>query len=206
MNFYDSTYEELHDPRMFGHWWLVQDPQEVLGKLGPEPLSVEFSAKNLVKRLASHRRQLKPLLLDQTFLAGLGNIYTDETLWEARFHPRRLSHTLSHAEQARLYRAIRKVLRQGIRFRGTSLAGETTPAAMPPGRTRFGQPTAAGNPVWTKIVHGLAGHATHFCPRCSVGCSRMNQCPRASVLAGGMPIVLEGGAKRRVARPTLAGE
>ena len=173
---FDRGHElRFHDTRMFGHWWLVRDPQVVLGKLGPEPLAVEFSAKDFIQRLAAHRRQLKPLLLDQTFLAGLGNIYADETLWEARLHPKRRSHTLSRPEQARLFRAIRKVLRQGIRFRGTSFgAGETT---FYSGNHRRGQNQIrlkaygrTGEPCprcRTKIARLLVGQrATHFCPRC----------------------------------------
>ena len=65
----------------------MSDPDEVVGGLGPEPLSDEFTAQMLYESLQSRHRQLKPLLLDQSFLAGLGNIYTDEALHKARLHP-----------------------------------------------------------------------------------------------------------------------
>ncbi len=70
----------FYDPRKFGRLRLVEDPAPVLGPLGPEPLGQDFTARLLAERLAGRRRAIKPLLLDQTFLAGLGNIYTDEAL------------------------------------------------------------------------------------------------------------------------------
>ena len=83
----------FNDARKFGRIWLVDDVQEVLNGLGPEPLDANFSAQDLYQKLQNSRRQLKPLLLDQSFLAGLGNIYTDEALHLARLHPLRGAHT-----------------------------------------------------------------------------------------------------------------
>ena len=77
----------FNDPRKFGRAWLVEDPESFLGDLGPEPLDAGFTGEAFYKRLLSHRRQLKPLLMDQKFIAGLGNIYTDEALHLARLHP-----------------------------------------------------------------------------------------------------------------------
>ncbi|MDD5482048.1 MAG: bifunctional DNA-formamidopyrimidine glycosylase/DNA-(apurinic or apyrimidinic site) lyase [Kiritimatiellae bacterium] len=109
------------DARKFGRWEIAADTVRVLGKLGPEPLGKSFRPADLFSRLHSHRRQLKPLLLDQGFLAGVGNIYADEALWEGRLHPRRLSDSLTEREAFFLFKAIRSVLRRAIRNKGTSL-------------------------------------------------------------------------------------
>lgn len=111
----------FHDTRKFGRIFLVNDTETILGQLGPEPLEKSFTAKALTGRLHSRKRLLKPLLLDQTFIAGLGNIYVDEALWEARLHPLRLSSSLSESEVNVLHRSIRRVLRRGLKNLGTTL-------------------------------------------------------------------------------------
>ena len=76
----------FNDTRKFGRVWLTSEPEKILGKLGPEPLEKEFTAEWLFENLRARKRQLKPLLLDQAFIAGLGNIYTDECLHIAKLH------------------------------------------------------------------------------------------------------------------------
>ena len=85
----------FNDTRKFGRVWLLTEPQSILGKLGPEPLDEALTTREFHTRLAARKRQLKPLLLDQTFLAGLGNIYTDEALFLAQLHPLASSNALS---------------------------------------------------------------------------------------------------------------
>ena len=97
------------------------DPQTVLGKLGPEPLGPNLDPQKLYTMLQAHHRQIKPLLMDQTFIAGLGNIYTDEVLFTAQIHPLRISDTLSKGEATALYRAMQSILTQGIEKLGSSL-------------------------------------------------------------------------------------
>ncbi|MDD2605772.1 MAG: hypothetical protein PHF66_13280, partial [Desulfobacteraceae bacterium] len=80
----DGRELRFHDPRKFGRMWLTAKPDDLLHRLGPEPLSGAFTARVLAERLAGRQRAIKPLLLDQTVLAGLGNIYVDEALWLAR--------------------------------------------------------------------------------------------------------------------------
>ncbi len=109
------------DTRKFGRWYLVDDPMEIVGDLGPEPLSADFAAGDLSDILLDHRRQIKPLLLDQKMIAGLGNIYVDEILWTAQIHPVRRSHTLSRSQIERLHRAIRSVLLAAIERGGTTV-------------------------------------------------------------------------------------
>ncbi|MCK4304860.1 MAG: DNA-formamidopyrimidine glycosylase [Candidatus Eisenbacteria sp.] len=108
------------DARKFGRIWLTAEPTEIVGGLGLEPLEPGFTARLLQRLLENQRRRIKPLLLDQAFIAGLGNIYTDEALNLARVHPLRSANTLSPAETASLCRSIRHVLRKGIRYGGTS--------------------------------------------------------------------------------------
>jgi formamidopyrimidine-DNA glycosylase len=111
----------FHDTRKFGRMFLMEDPDTITGKLGPEPLGDDFTTDWFLDHLHQKKRQLKPLLLDQTFLAGLGNIYVDEALWEAKLHPLRLSCSLTKAEIQALHTAIRNVLQKGINNLGTTL-------------------------------------------------------------------------------------
>jgi formamidopyrimidine-DNA glycosylase len=121
LDFDDGRQLRFHDTRKFGRMYLVSDTETILGHLGPEPLEKSFTASLLAERLHSRNRLLKPLLLDQTFIAGLGNIYVDEALWEAKLHPCRLSFSLSESESKALHRAIRKVLKRGLKNLGTTL-------------------------------------------------------------------------------------
>ena len=110
----------FRNPRKFGRAWWVADAEIRLAALGPEPLDPRLDAAAFRRRLRSHRRQLKPLLLDQSFLAGLGNIYVDESLHRARLHPLRRSDQMTAAQARRLWEVIRRVLREAIRYNGTS--------------------------------------------------------------------------------------
>ena len=169
----DGRELRFSDPRKFGRLWLVRDPGGVLGKLGPEPFALtaaEFSAL-----VSARTRLLKPLLLDQTLIAGIGNIYSDEALWEARLHPRRKSDSLSAQEAALLLRAIQRVLRRGIRNLGTTLGAGKTHFVLPRGGrgrnqehlSAYGQTGEPCPRCGTKIQRILVGQrATHLCPTC----------------------------------------
>lgn len=109
------------DTRKFGRWKIVSDPQEVTAKLGPEPLDENFTLAQFKSRIKSKNRMLKPLLLDQTFLAGLGNIYVDEALWLAHLSPVMVSSSLTTAQIKRLFCAIRQALNTGLENMGTTL-------------------------------------------------------------------------------------
>ena len=109
------------DTRKFGRWKLVDDPQSILNKLGPDALTRQFTLPYFSETLKKRHRKIKPLILDQGIVAGLGNIYADEALWESKIHPERLSDTLADTELAVLYKAIKHVLKVGIKNRGTSL-------------------------------------------------------------------------------------
>ena len=111
----------FHDTRKFGRIYLISDADKILGPLGPEPLAAGFTCKAFSRRLSLRKRLLKPLLLDQTFIAGLGNIYVDEALWESRIHPCRIAASLTEPEIRALHRAIPIVLKRGLKNLGTSL-------------------------------------------------------------------------------------
>lgn len=119
--FRDGAELRFHDPRKFGRIYMTSAAEELLGRLGPEPLDATFTIELLQSMLKSRRRQLKPLLLDQSFIAGLGNIYADEALWEAKLHPLRSSDGLSKKEVTALHAAIQCVLFRGLKNLGTSL-------------------------------------------------------------------------------------
>ncbi|MHB0857012.1 MAG: DNA-formamidopyrimidine glycosylase [Anaerolineae bacterium] len=161
----------FRDVRKFGRFALVDDASEVLGALGLEPLSDTFTCEALAALLRSRRRQIKPALLDQTMVAGLGNIYVDEALWEARIHPLRTTHTLTEGEVARLHEAVRRVLAQAISNRGTTFRDYRDPQNLPGENQRAlavygrkGEPCPRCASPIVRILVGQRG--THFCPVC----------------------------------------
>ncbi|MDP2977064.1 MAG: DNA-formamidopyrimidine glycosylase [Anaerolineales bacterium] len=163
----DDTTLVFSDPRKFGRLWLTADPDEVLGKLGPEVLDVSFTPQMFYERLHIRRRQLKPLLLDQTFIAGLGNIYTDEALHVARLHPLALSNSVTETQTEGLWRAVREVLEEGIRSNGASIdwvyrGGEFQNHLRVYGRA--GEPCPVCGTRVERLVIGQRG--AHFCPAC----------------------------------------
>ena len=164
------------DARKFGRLWLVDDVEPVLGKLGPEPLEGEGHVTPMAARLAGRRAPIKALLLDQTLVAGVGNIYADEALFRAGIHPARTGGSLSEAEVVRLFGAIREVLAAGIDHAGSSLGPSSVQNYVRPGGElggyqaqhkvfqRTGKPClVCGAPI-QRIV--IAQRSTHFCPVC----------------------------------------
>lgn len=157
----------FNDPRKFGRVWLVDDANKIFRDLGPEPLSDAFTPAWLFAALRARRRQLKPLLLDQTFLAGLGNIYADEALHLAGLHPLRTSDTLDESDAARLHDAIRRVLAEGIEHNGASIDWVYRGGQFQNHFRvyhRAGQPCPVCETPIERIIVGQRG--THFCPRC----------------------------------------
>jgi formamidopyrimidine-DNA glycosylase len=166
---------QLHfsDVRKFGRMVLTDDPDEVLGDLGPEPLDPDFTADVFQDMLASRRARLKPLLLNQRFLVGLGNIYADEALWHAGIHPLRRSDTLTPEEVIRLHRAIQEVLEEAIAAEGTTLRDaqyvgadgrEGQFARRLAAYAKTGEECPRCKTAIERIVVGQRG--THFCPHC----------------------------------------
>ena len=144
---------------------------ELFSGHGPEPLSRGFTVARLAERLHRRSARLKTLLLDQSFIAGVGNIYADEALWRARMHPLRAADSLDPAELRRLHRAVRQVLGDGIANRGASFSDYVGADGEPGANAerlavyrRTDEPCyRCGTPI-RRIVVGQ--RSTHFCPHC----------------------------------------
>ncbi|MGB1251818.1 MAG: DNA-formamidopyrimidine glycosylase [Candidatus Promineifilaceae bacterium] len=167
----NGTELRFRDTRKFGTVALVSDENRVLGKLGFEPLSDDFTVAALRNIVSQRKRQMKPLLLDQSHVAGIGNIYADEALFEARIDPRRQANTLTDAEIERLYHAIRHVLQLGIDREGASISTYVKPDGkkgdMQNAVNVFRRTDAPCYLCSTPIQRiKLAQRSTHFCPIC----------------------------------------
>jgi len=151
------------DPRAFGRVWLVDDPSEVTVSLGPDALLVTRDC--FLDRLAGLKRQLKPLLLDQSFVAGIGNIYTDEILFRARLHPLRISDSLTSEETTLLYESMHTVLEQAVTAKGANIDGVFEAGSFHVQvYGRGGKPCCLCGTEIMKERFGQRG--THFCPVC----------------------------------------
>jgi len=142
-------------------------------RLGPEPLSRTFTAQRLATVLARRTGKIKNVLLDQTVVAGLGNIYVDEALFRARLHPLQPAQSLAMPEIRELHRAIRSVLRQGIAHRGTTFSSYRDALGEDGGNQRHlrvygrggrGEPCDRCATPLRRLVVG--GRGTHICSRC----------------------------------------
>jgi formamidopyrimidine-DNA glycosylase len=166
------------DSRRFGRvFWEKEEKGEwtSLSRLGPEPL--EISPLEFVRRVRSRRREIKPLLLDQHFLAGVGNIYADESLHRAGIHPRRKSDSLSGRTLSRLHRALQEVLSEAIRAGGTSVRSyvDSTGAAgaFQHGLRVYGREGQPCRICGRAIVREMVGgRSSFYCPRCQRGPSK----------------------------------
>jgi formamidopyrimidine-DNA glycosylase len=169
LTFADGMRLAFNDARKFGRIWLVSDPETVTGRLGPEPLDDSLTPARFHQMLQSHRRMLKPLLLDQAFLAGMGNIYTDEALHMSGLHPTLLSGSLNEQQAERLLAAIRTVLNRGILTHGASIdwvyrGGDFQNDFRVYRRT--GLPCPVCQTPIQRMVIGQRG--THVCPICQL--------------------------------------
>ncbi len=168
-HFTDGTRLYFRDPRKFGRFRLAVAPEG----LGPDALSV--TQKQFFQGLENRDKVLKALLLDQSFIAGVGNIYADEALFAARLDPRRKSGALSETERAGLWKAVRRVIRAGVRNKGTSLGGGQGNYVDLNGesgghREKVNVYGRAGEPceVCNRPLHStrIAQRTTVFCPHC----------------------------------------
>jgi formamidopyrimidine-DNA glycosylase len=156
------------DPRKFGRVYLTADGAALLSHLGPEPLDDNFTVDCFLARLSQRRGRIKSLLLDQTFVAGVGNIYADETLFAARIRPERRAESLEESEGVELYAALRQVLNRGI-----DLNGATLPDGVYRGGSfqssfcvygRAGEPCPVCGTAVERIR--LGQRSAHYCPIC----------------------------------------
>lgn len=166
-HFADGLHLAFNDARKFGRLWFTPLPQNITAHLGPEPFDEALTPSAFHQRLSTRQRQLKPLLLDQSFLAGMGNIYTDEALHRAGLHPLCRSDALQPQHSARLLDSIRAVLSDGIQRNGASIdwvyrGGDFQNNFRAYQRT--GQPCPVCATPIQRLVVGQRG--THICPRC----------------------------------------
>lgn len=167
LEFSDGSRLAFNDTRKFGRVWLVDDPESVYEKLGCEPLNELLTEQSFFEMLCRSKRQIKPLLLDQTFISGLGNIYTDESLFIAGIHPSTPAYFIPEDKAAVLLKAIREVLLEGIKRNGASIDWVYRGGDF---QNHFKVYQRGGEPCYTcgttieRIALGQRG--THFCPRC----------------------------------------
>jgi formamidopyrimidine-DNA glycosylase len=170
----DGSDLAYRDVRRFGTWLLLE-PDELdvylAPRLGEEPLDALFTAARLGRLLQSRRAPIKAALLDQRTLAGMGNIYVDEALWRAKIHPLRPAESLDRKELARLHRAIRAALEQGLARQGSTLRDYRLPDGGSGSMQhefkvygREGEPCDRDGTAIVKIR--VAGRGTYFCPTC----------------------------------------
>lgn len=170
----NGTELRFNDVRKFGLVYLIAKDcfHEAggLSNLGPEPLEKEFTLEYLKTRLQGKKGKLKSFLLDQTQIAGIGNIYADEAMFRAGLHPERVTASLTLAEITRLHQAIQMTLQEGINFRGTSIKDYVDGKGEKGGFQerlkvygRAGKSCDCGCSLEKKTV---AGRTTVYCPRC----------------------------------------
>lgn len=159
------------DIRRFGRMRMLSDGQhtEALGKLGLDPL--EAGLKDFTAQIGKRHAMIKALLLDQSVFRGIGNIYTDESLWRAKINPKRLAANLKPKALAALYRSVQSVLNEAIRLRGSSVS-DYVDAAGERGEfqlrhrvyQREGKKCSRCKTIIRRII--VAGRSSYFCPRC----------------------------------------
>lgn len=159
------------DLRKFGTWRIYDRLDDLLAKLGPEPIDENFDLKTFRAALAGRTAPVKAVLLDQRRMAGLGNIYVDEALFQARIRPDTPAGELSSAAVKRLHQAVRDVLERGIEYRGASFRDYVDGQGNQGQQhmyvqvfRRDGKPCYTCGTIIQKTVVG--GRGTHFCPRC----------------------------------------
>jgi formamidopyrimidine-DNA glycosylase len=175
IEFDDGSLLRFVDPRKFGRVYLFSSSADlndfIAARLGPDSL-IDLDAAVLTAMLRGRTGRIKSLLLDQAFVAGIGNLYADEALWEARVHPLRSADSLSGVEMGRLAMAIKHVLLHGIERNGTSFSSTYRDVDDRPGENQsflnaYGRESEpcprCGRPI-TRILIGA--RSSHFCPKC----------------------------------------
>lgn len=165
------------DSRRLGKiaWYPDQALAEAAFARSHGPDALEITAEDLAGRLARTSRGIKPTLMDQKVLAGIGNIYADEVLFRSRLHPERLASSLTKLEVLRIHQAIGEVLAEAILAEGSSFdSGYKTVLGLEGGFLaqnamygRGGQPCpSCSGPILKAKIAGLIGRPTHYCPQC----------------------------------------
>jgi len=163
----------FRDPRKFGRMRLAAEGDAVISALGPEPLEEGFTVSVLKERLARHKGPIKAVLIDQSVIAGIGNMYADEALFAARIHPLMSANGLSDAGLKRLHHAIREVLVAAIGAKGASVNTYIRPGGQKGSahqefkvaHRRGEKCPVCGTPLERLVIRG---RGSYLCPRCQV--------------------------------------
>lgn len=170
--FTDGTNLVFNNVRKFGWWKRVKDTSEIEKDFGPEPLTKDFTLKKF-KEILSHRTKskIKPLLMDQQFIAGIGNIYSDEILLASGVRPTRRVKTLNEKEIKRIFQKMKEILKEAIKYQGSSIQyyvdargqrGKYVKYHQVYGRE--GEPCKKCGTIIKRIKIG--SRSAHFCPIC----------------------------------------
>ncbi|MCK4532513.1 DNA-formamidopyrimidine glycosylase [bacterium] len=169
----NGQYLNFCDWRLFGEIRLIDDLEKFKGisKLGIEPLDIKFTIRMFYEMIKKKRSKIKSLLMDQSFIAGIGNIYAQESLFKAKIHPAKIALNLSKNESDKLFFSIKEVLTEAIKYRGSSINTyldlEGRKGSMGERLRIYGR---KGKPCFRckSIVVGMkiAGRGTAFCPNC----------------------------------------
>lgn len=174
-HFTDGTELRYRDVRQFGTMHLFLPGEEwvypPLNKLGQEPLAEDFTLERLRELLGHRKGKIKPLLLNQMYIVGIGNIYADEILYESRIHPERSPESISAQEWRRLHESIVHVLEKAVDMGGSSIKSYVNGQGemgmfqqVLSAYGREGEPCRRCDTPIRKVV--LGGRGTHYCPRC----------------------------------------
>jgi len=184
--FADQSKLYFKDVRKFGRIYCCQTLNWLEEKLGLEPLSPSFTLSWLKANLKTKQRKMKPLLLDQSFIAGLGNIYTDEALWRTGIHPEKISSTLTQSMVKTLHFSIIDILNKAIEAKGTTFLsfsyGENGKGEFKDNLQVFGKqglPCPKCNTVIVKEF--IAQRGTHFCPSCQQSTHKLQENSHANI-------------------------
>ncbi len=171
-SFDDGTKLVFNDLRKFGWWKKVKGTSLIEKEYGPEPLEKDFTLARFKKMLLKRKNtKIKPLLMDQKFIAGIGNIYSDEILFEAKVYPLSLVKNLQPSAIERIFKAIKKILRSAVKYHGSSIesyfdlyGGEGDYSKYHQVYQRQGKPCFRCGARIERLK--IAGRSAHFCPKC----------------------------------------
>jgi len=157
----------FYDARKFGRLLLFPDPQQALAGLGPDALEAAARAGELAAQAKKRKKAIKTLLLDQSFLAGVGNIYADEALFRARIHPARLAAEIKQERLEQLFLSLTRVLQEAVANGGTSFDWVWSGGRMQQRLLAYGRAGQECSCCGSKIRRlRLLGRSAHFCPKC----------------------------------------
>ncbi|MDP1854376.1 MAG: DNA-formamidopyrimidine glycosylase [Candidatus Omnitrophota bacterium] len=167
----DGKNLDFNDQRLFAELRLIDDWRALkfVQGLGPEPFDI--TARQFKEMLSAKKTKIKPLIMDQTFISGIGNIYAAEALFRAKIHPERAANSLSDKEKALLFKEIKDTLKEAIKHKGSSVDQYVQVSGQPGGYVKFhkvygreGKPCLVCKALVKRIA--LGGRGTYFCPKC----------------------------------------